>query len=51
MKENQNELDEHLSMTLFFYKIVFKVATSHIPFQLVYNCICYYLQNTYYHPN
>jgi hypothetical protein len=36
MNENQNDWDEHMSTILFFYRIVFKVGTSHLPFQLVY---------------
>jgi len=36
MNENQNDWDEHMSTIFLFYRIVFKVGTSHTPFQLVY---------------
>ncbi len=31
-----NDWDEHLSIILFSYQIVYKVGTCHTPFQLVY---------------
>jgi hypothetical protein len=36
VNENKNDWDEHLSTILFSYQIVYKVGTSHTPFQLVY---------------
>jgi hypothetical protein len=36
VNENQNDWDEHPSIVLFSYRIVFKVGTNHTPIQLVY---------------
>jgi hypothetical protein len=36
ISENKTNWDEHLSTMLFSYKIVYKVATWYIPYQLVY---------------
>ncbi len=36
INENRNDLDQHLSIVLFSYRIAYKVGTSHTPFQLVY---------------
>ncbi len=36
MNDNQNDLDDHMAIILFYYIIVFKVGTNHTPFQLVF---------------
>jgi hypothetical protein len=36
MNENKAYWDEHLPTILFFYKTTCKVATRHIPYQLLY---------------
>jgi hypothetical protein len=36
VNENRNDLDEHMSIISFFYKIILKVGISHTPFQFVY---------------
>lgn len=36
LNENRNDWDEHLSIVIFSYTIVFKVGIGHISFSLVY---------------
>jgi len=36
VNENWNDLDEHMSIISFFYKIILKVGINHTPFQFVY---------------
>jgi hypothetical protein len=36
ISENKIDWDEHLSIVLFSYKIVYKIATRYTPYQLVY---------------